>query len=85
MDSGADVSVLPAPSSSQKPSNRGSSLVAANGNSIPTFGTVVKDLNFRGLKTSHRFYLASVDRPILGADFFADNDLAIDLRGRRLL
>ena len=59
--------------------------MAANGNTIPTFGTVVKELHFQGLKASHRFYWAAVDRPILGADFFAENDLAIDLGGRRLL
>ncbi|GFS08955.1 transposon Ty3-G Gag-Pol polyprotein [Elysia marginata] len=31
------------------------------------------------------FYLADVTRPILGADFFTANCLAIDLRGKRLL
>ena len=85
VDSGADVSVLPAPPSLQRSSNRGSSLVAANGNTIPTFGTVVKDLYFKGLHTTHKFYWAAVDRPILGADFFAEHHLAIDLGGKRLL
>ena len=34
---------------------------------------------------THQFYLADVTRPILGADFFTANGLAIDLRGKRLL
>ena len=31
------------------------------------------------------FYLADVTRPILGANFFSANNIAIDLRGRRLI
>ena len=32
-----------------------------------------------------KFYLADVARPILGANFFTANNIAIDLRGRRLV
>ena len=59
--------------------------MAANGSSIPTFGTVNLNLRFKGLKARQRFHLADVPRPILGADFFSKNGLLIDVRGRRLL
>ena len=82
VDTGADVSVFPASSSDTSPAG---SLVAANGSSIQTFGTRRLPIHFQGLKTDQLFHVASVKRPILGADFFADHDLLIDLRGRRLL
>ena len=43
------------------------------------------NLRFRDLRARHRFYLANVPRPILGADFFSRQGLLIDLPGRRLL
>ena len=85
VDSGADVSVYPVSQHHGHRSPRTSSLRAANGSSTPTFGTVSLTLFFTGLRTTHKFFLADVSRPILGADFFADRDLLIDLRGRRLL
>ena len=87
VDSGADVSVIPASLHRHSSPRRAfcSTLVAANGSKIPTFGTRTQQLSFDGLKTSHVFHIASVDRPILGADFFSKHGLAIDLGGRRLL
>ena len=87
VDSGADVSVIPRPVNEHFSSHRAfcSTLIAANGTKIPTFGTRTQQLSFDGLRTSHIFHIASVDRPILGADFFSKHGLAIDLSGRRLL
>ena len=85
MDSGADVSVLPASRRLRTSTPSGTSLVSADGTSIPTFGTTTCNLRFRGLQATHTFLLAAVSRPILGADFFAKQGLVIDLRGRRLL
>ena len=87
VDSGADVSVFPIEehkgSVAQRPNT--SSLHAANGTSIPTFGKAAISLHFRGLTTVHEFFLADVPRPILGADFFSRHDLLIDIKSQRLL
>ncbi|GFN92679.1 Pol polyprotein, partial [Plakobranchus ocellatus] len=68
---------------SQPPS---STLTAANGTSIHTWGKrkVFLAIGQKG-QYQHEFYLADVTRPILGADFFIKHGLAIDLRGKRLL
>ena len=42
------------------------------------------DLCFQGLRTSHDFVLAGVKTPILGADFFLQKELVIDIPGRRI-
>ena len=60
-------------------------LAAANGTRIPAWGClslpVVLDGRQFGL---HKFIRAGVDRPILGADFFASTGLTIDIKNRRL-
>ena len=85
VDSGADVSVFPTSAHSGSSTPCSTSLQAANGTSIPTAGTVTRELHFRNLKASHKFFLADIPRPILGADFFSKHDLLIDLRSQRLL
>ena len=83
VDSGADISVYPA-TAAQKKCQPSSTLVAANGSSIRTFGKRNIFLSFPGLKVVHSFLLAEVRKPILGSDFFRANDLLIDISGRRL-
>ena len=83
IDSGADVSVFPAPSPPPGPPS--SVLLAANGSKIPVYGSKLIKLRFHGLSASHRFLLAAVKKPILGSDFFVRHHLLIDLHGRRLL
>ena len=80
VDSGADVSVLPATAQDRRCLPSGRSLVAANGTSICTYGSRTLPLTFPGLKTSHSFLLADVPRPILGSDFFAQPLPRCDLR-----
>ena len=85
VDSGADVCVFPVPTPNkrQPPSGR---LTAANGSKINTWGLHKLTLNFGNKRTYKQdFYFADVTRPILGANFFATNNVAIDLRGRRLI
>ena len=62
------------------------SLVAANGSKNDTWGIRTLTLNF-GNKHEYKqdFHLANITRPILGANFFTANNVAIDLRGRRLI
>ena len=84
MDSGADISVFPASPSALRGLPT-SSLVAANGSTIKTYGTKNINLHFRGLRATQLFHVAAVSKPILGADFFSRHRLLIDIGGRRLL
>ena len=76
------MSVFPLTSSTASPTG---SLVAANGSKIPTFGATLVKLNFQDLIVHHSFILADVPRPILGSDFFAKQDLLIDVKNRQLV
>ena len=83
MDSGADLSVFPASSADlRRPPS--SSLVAANGSAIRTFGARTVPLNFRGAHFEHEFLVADVRSPILGADFFVKYGYTIDPRNKRI-
>ncbi|GFN92154.1 Gag-Pol polyprotein [Plakobranchus ocellatus] len=86
VDTGAEVSVYPASVQERKSQPASSTLTAANGTSIHTWGKrkVFLAIGQKG-QYQHEFYLADVTRPILGADFFIKHGLAIDLRGKRLL
>ena len=87
VDSGADVSVFPASPAQMRGSPAQScatTLRAANGTSIQTFGLREVSLSFPGLKLVHNFLLADVRKPILGSDFFREHRLVIDIPGRRL-
>ncbi|GFR88953.1 transposon Ty3-I Gag-Pol polyprotein [Elysia marginata] len=86
VDTGAEVSVYPASVQERKFQPASSSLTAANGTSIPTWGkrNVSLAIGHKG-QYNHEFYLADVTRPILGADFFTKHGIAIDLRGKGLL
>lgn len=85
VDSGAEVSVLPATHADILTGTGGPSLVAANGNPIRTFGIKTLQLNLSGRRFSWHFTIANVSRPILGADFLRANALLVDLGGRRLV
>ena len=84
VDSGADVSVFPAAPSRKKLKPQ-SSLSAANGSSIRTYGRRDISLDFPGLSVVHSFFLADVTQPILGSDFFRQNNILIDVAQCRLV
>ena len=71
VDSGAEVSVLPATRIDRQTLKKGLPLRAANGSAIPTFGKCTLSLHF-GLRKNFNwtFILADVSQPIIGADFF---------------
>lgn len=90
VDSGADVSVLPATMEDKhRPFSSYTPLRAANSTKIKVFGTRNMTLAFgttSGMREfKQTFTIADVPTPILGADFFAINRLAIDLANRRLV
>ena len=84
IDSGADESVFPA-SSSDRSTARSTDLIAANGSLIRTYGKRSISVSFSSNhQTVHRFWIADVSRPLLGASFFRDNHLLIDIPRLRL-
>ena len=85
MDSGAQVSLLPASRIDRASGNKGLNLVAANGSDIKSYGFRTEHVCIGAKKYECRFVLADVSRPILGADFLLRHGLLVDLGGRRLL
>ena len=82
VDTGAAVSVFPHRSSA--PSS-GTLLVGADGRSIPSWGTVTRNLCF-GVRTFLcTFILAAVSKPILGIDFLSTHRLLVDSFSCRVL
>jgi transposase InsO family protein len=86
VDTGADVCVFPASADDKKHRRPSVSLTAANGSPIRSWGTRTIPLDLGGKRLFNQdFYVADVTQPILGADFFIANHLAIDMRGRRIV
>ncbi|XP_064470145.1 uncharacterized protein LOC135384893 [Ornithodoros turicata] len=86
VDTGAEISVIPASAADRRRAHSGSNLQAANGTTIKTYGlrSLTLDLGFR--RTFRWvFVLADVWQPILGADFLAFFSLSVDVRHRPLL
>ena len=85
IDTGADISIIPATTKSRKGQSN-QSLHAANGTKIKTYGdsTLRVDLGLRRVFT-WTFIIADVSHAIIGSDFLAYYDLLVDLRRRRLV
>ena len=85
IDSGADESVIPA-THFDRHSPQSAGLVAANGTPIRTYGRRTVPISFSSHHhVHHPFWIADVAQPLLGADFFRDNHLLIDIPRRRLI
>ena len=81
VDSGADISVIPATKSDKLSSPGPVALQAANGTAIDTYGRRKVSIKLPGgTVVQQSFLVANVARPILGADFFSQQDLIIDLK-----
>lgn len=86
VDCGADFSVFPASPAEKRSLSPSGPLVAANGSLIKTWGKKERSLLLgQGRSFVQEFQVADVSEPILGADFFINNNLAIDMAGRRLI
>lgn len=85
IDTGADVSVLPANKKGKLRSDS-SKLFAANGTQIETYGEQLLMLDL-GLRRCFKwkFRVADVSRPIIGADFLHKFNLLVDLKRKRLV
>jgi len=81
VDTGSAVSVLPKSFKLPHTINVSStSLIAANGSTVETFGNRQLHFTLSNLKRSYtwEFIIANVTRPILGADFFTSFRLLVD-------
>ena len=85
IDTGAEVSVLPATGLDTRTGQSGSSLKAANGSSIKTYGVRTTTLRLATRQYKWEFIIADVACPLLGADFLRANSLLVDLKGKRLV
>ena len=85
VDTGAEVSVLPATGLDRRTRQKGPPLLAANGSSIGTYGTRTLSLHFASNSYQWKFVIAEVSRPLLGADFLRSNSLLVDVKGKRLV
>ena len=85
VDTGAEVSVLPATGLDKRTRPLGPCLIAANGSSIKTYGTNTLSICFASKTYQWTFTIAEVSRPLLGADFLRSNALLVDLQRKRLV
>ena len=85
VDTGAQISVIPASHFDRFNHKLTHLLVAANGTSIKTYGTSIVPLNFNQRNFQRCFTVADVAHPLLGADFLQVHSLLVDLKGRRLV
>lgn len=86
VDSGADISVLPAAKFRSDKRISDVVLTAANGSEIHTYGKKMLNVNL-GLRREFPFIftIAKIDRPIIGADFLHKYGLLIDIRNKTLI
>ena len=82
IDSGASVSVFPAPHSSSTSS--GVRLLTADGSSLTCSGSQIIPLRFGDHRFEWPFQLAPVAVPILGADFLKHFNLLLDVANQRV-
>lgn len=85
IDTGADVSILPASFNNKLKQPETYTLFAANGTPINTYGKRLITINF-GLRRQFEweFLVADVTRPIIGADFLAHYGLLVDVKNKKL-
>lgn len=86
IDTGADVSVLPAKPTDKKIGPSKYNLFTADGTLIPTYGEKLISLSL-GLRRNFQwpFILTTVTHPIVGADFLKHHNLIVDLQNKRLI
>ena len=83
VDTGAEVSVLPA-TSWDRQGHKGKSLKAANQSPIHTYGRRNVMLKFGDRRFEKEFIIADVPNRMLGMDFFEENALSIDAEKKEL-
>ncbi|GFR97971.1 retrovirus-related Pol polyprotein [Elysia marginata] len=82
---GAQVLAVPASRFDRRSGPNDHPLQAANGTTIATYGSRNVSLCFNGRMYTARLIVADIRQPLLGADFFQQHNLLVDLRGQRLI
>ena len=85
VDTGAEVSVVPASEEERQQAPMQKQLVAANGTRIRCYGEKKLRLQVRSRKYEWKFLVAEVRRPLIGADFLTHMSLLVDLKNRQLI
>ena len=86
VDCGTEETVFPASASDKRHCASSAPLITANSTLIKTWGKLEASLAFgKGHTFTQEFHVADVADSILGADFFASNQLAIDMSNKRLI
>lgn len=85
IDTGAEVSIIPASTIDKHTRTSERKLTAANGTTIRSFGTRQVPLVLGSHRFTWSFVVAEVERPILGADFLRHTGLLVDLKSNRLV
>ena len=85
IDTGAEVSVVPATDQERQGAPWRKELVAANGSRIQCFGEKKLRLHVGPRVYEWTFLVADVRRPLIGADFLTSSSLLVDLRNKRLV
>ena len=85
VDTGAQISVIPATANDKLSGRTGPALIAANHTPIHTYGTRTVVLFFNTQRFKWTFTVADVPQPLLGADFLRANNLLVDLCSQRLV
>ena len=85
IDTGAEVSVVPATEQERQKAPLEKELVAANGSRIRCYGE--KKVRFHiGARTyAWNFLVADVKRALIGADFLTHSSLMVDLRNKQMV
>lgn len=86
IDTGSDLSILPPTDKDKIAKVNTTSLYAANGTQIKTYGQKILTVSL-GLRRSFEwsFIIADVTRPIIGADFLSNFNIQVDLKKRKLI
>ena len=85
VDTGAEVSVIPANGLDTCGKRSGPLLLAANGSSIRTYETCTLSLRCDSNMYCWNFVIVDVSCSLLGADFLRSNSLLVDLKKKQLV
>lgn len=85
IDTGAEVSVLPASIREMESGNKGPELQGPNGERIETYGIRKAVVSINKRPITWTFVVARVAHALLGSDFLCTFGLMVDLSGRRLV
>ena len=81
IDTGADISIIPAKRGHSPPLPSLRNLFAANGSAIPIYGEQILVLSLNLRRTfSHSFIVGDVTQPIIGSDFLDKFDILVDIK-----